>query len=493
MLCQKLRFFRRQGMVLSAAVFIHGCGEKNEDKTAIQLKSEVPATNRDYAMLGQAYHKDKMNFLNVNCVDGEKIETLGNTHAELSLQMDLSFSQLLDHLGGRLSVDTNFPVVRAGAEANYARDAAATEYANTFHFNWTITPKKIVLANNTYRLSPIGERYAKNPDKLLEKCGDEFLTAIEYGGSLDVDLKIEYRNQKDKKDISGKIQVGVGEGIDIVKVDGSLQYLNEEIKQSVKISVRAQQKGGEPLKLLGILPDNFIVCTLAHPDPCFNVFSKAINYARDNLAEQFSQSDRYNVVKYYTEKYENSGLDDLVPRSIPILSHLVQLAREELEMLFQQTLVDSKRITTLTTSYGQLLSPEQAQKLQDLKKTISTNITLIAKASAYCYDNPYTDCVEYHKDTMAKIVTYDRSILHIDGPKIDDNSRCHNAILYAVKKGFITKNISILYERNHMGPVFENIRHPERGITAWGPCYDVAKSYLYYFDMEVDDETYENT
>ena len=247
-------------IVIACASLLTDCRNRPRDAAA-DLMSEVPSTHSDTGVPGQAYHSDKRKLLNVSCVEGEVTEQLGNVSGEFELKQDLGFSDLIDRLGGKLSVDTNFPTVRAGASARYATENTASVNASSYNFFWRATPKKRVLkrgSDGTYRLSAFGQEVAKQSAFALDRCGDEFITSIEYGAMLNVTLKMEFRNEQDKRDIGGNLKVDVTAGV--VQVDGSLDYLDQTVKKSVKISVEAQQQGGDPLQLLQIIPDNLVSC-----------------------------------------------------------------------------------------------------------------------------------------------------------------------------------------------------------------------------------------
>jgi hypothetical protein len=61
-------------------------------------------------------------------------------------------------------------------------------------------------------------------------------------------MKTEYLSTSDKDAINGNISVDFNVG----NVSGDLQYFSEEQKESVTITVRAYQFGGDPLNLLNM-------------------------------------------------------------------------------------------------------------------------------------------------------------------------------------------------------------------------------------------------
>ncbi len=471
-------------LVLASASILTNCRDRPRD-AATDLMSEVPSTHSDTGIPGQAYHGDKRKLLNVSCVEGEISELLGNVTSEFELRQDLGFTDLIDRLGGKLSVDTNFPTVRAGASARYATENTASVNASSYNFFWRATPKKRVLKSGpdgSYRLSAFGQEVAKQPAFALNRCGDEFITSIEYGAMLNVTLKMEFRNEQDKRDIGGNLTVDVTGGI--VKVDGKLDYLDQTVKKSVKITVEAQQHGGDPLRLLQVIPDNLVTCSLDNPSLCFSVFASAIQYAKNDLAGQFTSLDSYNVVKYTTQKYAESGIYTLQPPGgYPTVDALVEDARQNLDRVFQQALMDRSRARKLINSYREWLSDELYQKIMDLEAKANRNTSRLSNASVYCFDNPYAGCLEQAENTFKVLEAYDASLLSIKTVPLVAYQRCELARQAAVAAQVVTENWSMGYRRKGFAPVFFDNSKPDLGVEVWGPCEEALAYYGDYFKV----------
>lgn len=466
----------------SLAILLISCGLPNESGKS-GLQGEVPSTHTDTATLGQAFHSGKAKMLNVDCVTGDVTEELGNVSGAFNLKLDLGFDDLIDRLSGNLAVGVNFPTVRAGASARYATDNTATANSSTYNFLWRATPKKRTLKRPTsgqFMLSEYGLSVAKDLNTSMEKCGDEFVSSIEYGATLNVTMKMEFRNEQDKRDIGGKLKVDVLQGT--VNVDGNLDYLSQEVKKSVKITVEATQQGGRPLEILKIIPDNLVSCSLDNPSVCFNVFSQAIKYAKGDLPQQFTSLDSYNVIKYTTQKYAESGVDKLTPSAgYPTVNVLVEEARENLDHLFQDALVDRARARKLISSYSEWLTDDLNQKLVDLEAKANSNANRLSSAAVFCYDNPYNGCLEREADVKKQLSSYDKSLLSIKVPPIAAIERCENARLAAVRAGVVSERWSQAYRKQGKAPVFFNNANPEEGINVWGPCEEAVSYYGDYF------------
>ncbi|MDQ3233252.1 MAG: hypothetical protein M3Q07_15655, partial [Pseudobdellovibrionaceae bacterium] len=270
----------------------------------------------------------------------------------------------------------------------------------------------------------------------------------------------------------------------IVKVDGKLDYLDQTVKKSVKITVEAQQHGGDPLRLLQVIPDNLVTCSLDNPSLCFSVFASAIQYAKNDLAGQFTSLDSYNVVKYTTQKYAESGIYTLQPPGgYPTVDALVEDARQNLDRVFQQALMDRSRARKLINSYREWLSDELYQKIMDLEAKANRNTSRLSNASVYCFDNPYAGCLEQAENTFKVLEAYDASLLSIKTVPLVAYQRCELARQAAVAAQVVTENWSMGYRRKGFAPVFFDNSKPDLGVEVWGPCEEALAYYGDYFKV----------
>ncbi|TMP84988.1 hypothetical protein CWC05_19180, partial [Pseudoalteromonas ruthenica] len=85
-----------------------------------------------------------------------------------------------------------------------------------------------------------------------------------------------------------------------------LQKLDDSKRQSIKISVSGYQSGGDPNRLLSIIPNGIMRCTLLNPEPCFALFESAVKYLKTDYINQFNSLDDYNVTDTYLADYQDS-------------------------------------------------------------------------------------------------------------------------------------------------------------------------------------------
>ncbi|WP_298770670.1 internalin [uncultured Shewanella sp.] len=452
--------------------------------------STVSALVNDHIPLGTAYDSQREIFLNVQPVAGRIDETFGNTELSFKTGIDMSYEDILSTLAGSVDVDVNFPVVRVSAGASMATEMASSTYSSSYTFSASSVPKKRLLLPNDasagYTLSTAGNEVATNhQSQIQELVGDEFVYAIEYGANLLVNLKIEYGSNKDKSDIGGYLDVDLYGGV--FNVGGELKYLQEETKSSVKITVRAVQRGGDPKQLLSIIPNNIITCSLENPAPCFDMFKEAVDYSKNQFQAQLQTLDDYNVVNYYMTRYDSSSLalKALAP-AYQDIRYATKLLISDLEEDFQQALMDEHRASELLTSYYAYLPEAQRNAVEDIKQAAYDNAWFFYTAADYCRDNPFgTSCEDSYnamkQDCAQRGLTcpqsYDITQLQLPTTTDLDWKQCEMARQEAVRAGVILDEESTIYRNMRWAPTFIDSARPALGILNWRLCEGALNTY----------------
>ncbi|WP_141731568.1 hypothetical protein [Oligoflexus tunisiensis] len=395
-----------------ACAAVAGCSKDDNNEQSSLKDSTLSNDAFAYSFLGQAYDTRRVKTLNVSCATGNVKESLVSD-SNFVLDYDLSYQDFLDKTQGKLTADLNLPAVRAGIGAQYAKENAATSSSTTFVFNWQMTKKRVAFDENTYRVSDKGQQFiAGDKSQLQERCGDEFVTNVDYGASFFVTMKVDFLNDSDKTDIGGKLKLAVGqESVDIVKIEGELNKIDQKKKESVKLSIRARQVGGDPIQLTSFLTDNVVECTLANPKPCFEVYNQAVKYARTSIPAQLASDTAFVPVRYLTKNYKESGLDELVPSGgYQFIDALTKAKRREIESQYQQNLVDYQRAADILRKYSDYLEEAQIDAISNIKEITFNNAAILGDVSLVCFDSP-SSCISYFKAAEPGIKSYDRSKL----------------------------------------------------------------------------------
>ncbi len=466
-------FMKKMMMMIALSVFA-------QNLVSMELKTEVPFSESDPPIfLGSAYDKFKMKAKFFQCLLPEKedaVEILvGNSSGSYQLDISPEYSVVLDRLSGRLSADVDFGVVRASANASYAREMAADEFSTSYLFSYSINPKSKGMKLNSLKINP------KIPlENITDYCGHEFVSKIRYGGHLSVNLKLEFRNKKEKKEIGGRLKVKVGEIISIVDVEGELNKLSIDEKKSVKISVNAIQKGGNPLLLASTIPENIIQCTLENPQPCFNSFVEIVKYAKKDFPSQFNKTDDFNIISYITTPYEDAGFSEFHRESIDELFYLeINHLREEMSKIYNESISHQERARKLLRYYASELTSEQQEKVKKIKEMASDNARNIFHLSKFCQVNMNEKCLEKAKKEFDSLNQYDLSLLEIQGVPIaesenndhgEENKKCEDLRYLAMRENIIDKREYMAMVESNYVPIFRNIHQPKQGVAGYVPC-----------------------
>ena len=457
------------------------------------FKTEIPGLLNDHVLLGTGYNSDQSEFLNVQTVAGRIDESLGSPLVKFNFVDNGSYDEVLETINGNVEVDVSFPVVRVAAGGHIAKEMAATEFSSSYIFQAYLTPKKRVLqphdSNVGFTLTSAGDTLANDyQSKLMELAGDSYISAVEYGAQLLVNLKVEYLSERHKSDIGGKLGVGFSKGNVGVSVDGELSYIDEDLKKSIRITVRALQKGGDPKQLLNIIPNNIITCSLDNYEPCFNLFVQATNYAKNDFGNQFNSLSDYNVVRYTALPYGTSSL------AVRKLSSVDQEIRFEttyrtlwLEDQFKKEISNEHRARSVLAKYSSWMSVEQRNKAELVKQAAYDNAWVYNEFALDCRNNPYgTQCTDRWNDYLGSCgtgdnlpctTTYALSDLNIEAGSLTPFFKCETAREATASFGVEATATSLGLRNLSLSPVFVDADDPAAGAMAWIPCKQALPSY----------------
>lgn len=468
------------------------------DKNAVELSLssyaiKVPGLNNDHVILGTGFNSDTSEFLNVQTVDGWVDETMGNTVVKTELVNNSSYNEVLEQLNGNVDIEVGFSLVRVEAGGHIAKEMAASQQSTSYTFQAYLTPKKRSLkphdSNAGFTLTDVGNTVVNQyQHNMMALAGDSFVSDIEYGAQLLVNLKVEYLSEQHKSDIGGHLGVSYGVGSVGVSVSGELRYIDEEIKKSVRITVRALQKGGDPKKLLNIIPNNIITCTLDNYEPCFDLFVQATEYARNDFGNQFNALSDYNVVRYTASPYGNSSAD---VRKLDTTDRVISVATtyrtSVLEEAFKTAIADEHRARVLVTKYAGWISAQQRSTAQNIQQAAYENGLIYSKYALNCRDNPYgTACGDSWDSYLASCGTganpaclnsYAVSDLNIDAADVTQYFKCETARAATANFGVENNNTSLGLRELSLAPTFVDADDPASGVMAWIPCKQALPSY----------------
>ncbi len=375
--------------------------------------TEISGTQYDNIPLGTGFNSKsgKLFGQSFYAVNGVHNEEYGNTQAEVRIDVDLGYKELLDLVNGSLDSGVNTNKVSVDAGGAYATNFASDAYTGNYSVYMAIKPKKrLFLPENNSGFVPTNDainRAEQWPGNLLNEVGDEFVTAIEYGAYVMMNMKVEYKSAQDKQDISAYLGVNVA---GLVGVKGDLAFIDAEKKKSVKITVKGVQHGGDANALSKIIPTNLMRCTLENPQPCFDVFSAGIIYLKNDFPKQLTSLDTYNVTKIFTNEYKVSGggLGAMIPENgYEDVGYINKLLIKRLSDSWAKSMLDKRRAKNIDTYYALQLSTDLRNDIREIERSAGSNASLYAQTVKFCEDNPLgSHCVSRMEDILCDSCGY---------------------------------------------------------------------------------------
>ena len=433
-------------------------GASKQSKQDLQLKgTEIPVDdNNDTHQLGNGYDSVKEEskgtasvYVSANAdgsllgdADGDGIDDsasfLGNTEAHFSVSVDASHKSVLDSISGGASADLKFASVDVSGNIAIATESAADSYVGTYTLFARVKPEKAVLlpeveseggiaaselTGTGVGLQPTGsftgwQGILGNGQPLMDKVGDEFIQAIEYGSWLMVTLKFEYRNAEDKKNIGGQLSVNWAGGID---ANGSANFSSIENASTVDVTISAYQYGGDSQELATIIPNGLLSCRLNNPTACFDLFANAVDYMKTDYPEQFKNADgslnlnQFNKIRYFTERYDQTGPNWTTAMTDPYdeMSFASRQAMREVHTLWEQALLDERRADYLVAERASEMPSAQVSKVSTISSLASDNAVNLANLVEDCLANaaatPSYCATTWANQTFMK--SYDETLL----------------------------------------------------------------------------------
>jgi len=451
-----------------------------------EVSSEIPGSYSDTAFLGQAYDSTKSKFYNVSCVKGMELAGVGNSSSELTITSDMDYNSIVKKLDGDLAGSVTFPGVSAGASGKFALDSQYDDRSETHNIIWVGVNRKKVFKPGSLSVSDQGQQYITGYRAILQdKCGDEYVSEIQYGASLFATLKVQYLNSSDKFEIGGSLNIGAKQ---IVKVDASSEILNSKMAKRTRVSVIAKQFGGNPSGLLSVIPQGIVSCSFDNMQPCVDAFNAIVKYATNTLAPDLTgqpatvtltdsagnligtsgptptqvssttggttavpggsvtdsttatsgsssgssttstsvdpaaslslvtdaTQDNWNVLKYKTARYDESGFEMLKPLSgWSTVDAITRQRRQDLQDRYVAETDMYNRASFLINSASGYLSQAKLVAIKDVQKKTQGNINVLSDSQTQCLNEP-PHCADLAATTLEALAPVDKSLLDIE-------------------------------------------------------------------------------
>ena len=368
----------------------------------------------------------------LTCVKGhQSIELLGNTAARVEIAQNLDARSILDLLKGSGALSLKGKVFTLEGEVDIATELASDEYSMSTTIYSHISPKKRVLVpfktgDSTgtglvggYELTPACQQAvdgSTDPQVLYQEIGDGFISAIQYTAYALIDMKITFKSKKDKEEYGGSLKASY-KGI---KVEGTLEYVEDNVLEDIKIEISGKQVGGNPDELLAILSPTLDGCSLLdfkEEGSCAQTLERAVNYINSVFPNQLTSIDDYYPLVYRTESYTDSGfigLQMVFRNSAEEATH--QSVISEIDFGFMQSKALHERAARVLRFYASQLPSEHISQLETFKFNAQKKGNIYKNIGDHCLKHPSgTSCIDYYQAHIdeATMINLDTSILNV--------------------------------------------------------------------------------
>lgn len=335
------------------------------------------------------------------CVTGH-IEHRGARVGKVSAHYDESFSDYLRESGGRLSGSVDLGLIGGSASVEYYAKVARTELSTSYTVRFQADMGRAVLAGRS--LTPEGQAaQGMSAEQRRAACGDGFIAEARLGAELLVTASFHFTRASELERFVKTVSVKALFGL----IKSKRRWVEEtsSFAQSGYLKVEALQKGGDPAQLAAMMGASQTLCRFDAIDPCQALLNSLLNYAASDSGYISQFSDPYRpeelaVLGYKTQRYEDSGHDELVvPPAAPGDADNIQITRQlSLELARQIGFRDRASVLL-----GTPLSAARRAEVQALKAIAEANISNIERALWVCRTDPSAEECRLARDEEAAL------------------------------------------------------------------------------------------
>lgn len=380
---------------------------------------KIPADMMDFAQLGMPYNSHTEDIHNFICIDSSIDSRSGTSSAEFSFDYRMDHRSVINALSGSLALGVDYPLLKLGVGASIVDSFADDDFSASWTAHAVAVPDVVRLQPGPSGGFELSEKcqeyislYGNDAESLMKRVGDEFISQINLGASILVQLRINFATKKQKEEFNAYATYN-STGLWELDIQGFINSLNEKEKRTISVEIKAYQNGGESASLAAVLPNDMMSCAIDDIEACKNAFEQAIIYVQ-NFSQQINDPENYNVLSYTTSTYLEAGLFDLVPSGgAPIAINEIYL--EQLDTLFKQQLNDRNRAVKMLGNFSSYLSQAWITELKSIKVKTDQNLYVVTRVADICYRYPYGDECSLRFNEFQGILkkVYDRSFLEM--------------------------------------------------------------------------------
>ena len=446
-------------LLLCSMLFSWSCSSDNVDNSTLSGIGEETKT------LGNLYKSIEDEYLDANCITGTEIISTENTPKKIMYKEDSTFSDIVEKLSLNSELSGNYFTVKANTSLNWAVDNQISRSDETHTFIWkSVKGKRKYLTNSVDLDRQIlnSERLAEiqgQPHKIYNFCGDSFISEVEYGASLMVTLRFQFLSEKDKSEFKQKTDIEFDDGVLKMTNSTSIESLSERLKETGRVTIEAQQIGGEDSALLDLISSEMSSCSMQNLTQCMTVMNGVFEYAK-RLKTSFDSSPigddiskKWDVIGYTTTDYKD------LRRSAPYNFFNVELPEltnefKELRNLMITKWMDNKKMLVDARRYESAngLSNESIHDIETIIESLVQNQKVLDDVQAYCYRSSLEDCQSQWQVKKGGVTEVEKSFASFKADiedEFENRDQCRNVEEFLNKP---SKNTKTLLDAALFGP-----------------------------------------
>jgi predicted transcriptional regulator len=393
---------RRSAYFCLSLLICYSCKSTTKDDSG--TKSVIPVSNQannDAKKLGQGFDARLYEFTEKACVTGELESQAGNASSEKEYTTDMDLATAMNILSGNIAVKGSFAQIKASVSMSDALSHSSSNYSATWTYHWSAVKNKRTLKLNSLKIDPTAVSKSETIPEMRSKCGDEYISEIQYGAAYMATLRIDFLSEKDKNEFKLATNIDLtkfGQGVSITP---EVSRISEKIKQTAKAYVKIYQLGGNSTDLLSDRQE--VICEMMELDSCMESMRNAINQGA-TLKNRLDKENLWSAIKYTTTSYQKAGLNELTKGLVASkpLSIEAQNKSIELENLWISALRSKNEISRIQINFGDKLTRNFSTLLDKALTAAEQNVSSYEAVLDNCYKNGDT-CLSYWNANKATI------------------------------------------------------------------------------------------
>ena len=457
-------------VLLTGSLLISSCGIETRSESYDIISG---GSFTDALELGAGYNAKTRKLTRSTCVTGEVEKRVApRTGSRIVSEVDANYETVVDSMDGSIDASFSYAGIEAGAGAKLGRLVATSELTTNIFFSTSYIGRSDVLSGTNRRYTSNGQSLINSSIEQKETvCGTDFVYQIDRGASITVSMAIKADSKKKKDSLSGYLKVNV---LDFVEVNGSLETLDESLKEGVSVRVFLKQTGGKPQNLALAIPDDGYNCSIEDLKKCVDKVNVAIKYAKTSFRSDLEDELLWAPLNYHTVPYAHTG--DVKKLSQPELTldqvELIEEAAKTLRRVFGQHMVDYEDLEFLIS----LSEGDERAQLEKVSGDVFKNLQRISNLIGICSNNFERCMIEVGAESL-NLHDYDKKFRDL-GFAAKATKFCEKLIIDAYQAGSIyeiDKNVFLL---EGSAPVFTVVTDVNSRLLGVEPCINVYRYAL---------------